>query len=691
MTKLYLDAETYSEIPIKHGVYKYAEHCEVMLLNYAVDDNPPHVWDLTAERRMPDDLQWALYEDPADEVIAHHAMFDRTVLRLNKGFKIVIPINKWRCTMVKALAHSLPGGLDKLCEVLAVPQDQRKLKTGKQLIQLFCKPRPKNSKLRRATRETHPVEWAQFVEYGKFDIESMRVVYKKLPSWNYRGRELELWHLDQRINDRGVAVDVDLAQSAIRAIARAQTQLAAETDANTHGKVASTTQRDKLLAHILAEYQIALPNMQADTLERRIEDPDLPEALRELLAIRLQASMTSGSKYKRLLAGVNSDGRLRGLLQFDGASRTGRWAGRMFQPQNLMRPNMLQEDINFGIETIKADGEDLIYDNVMQLTANTVRGAIVTSPGKKLVVSDLANIEGRVCAWLAGEDWKLRAFRAYDAGTGQDLYKVAYAKPFGIHPEDVTKDQRQIGKVMELMLQYEGGVGAFITGAATYSIDLDAMAKAALPTIPRDVLQEAIGFYEWTLKKKRTTFGLQQDVFVVCDALKRLWRRAHPMIVQLWDEVADRMRKAILNPGVVYEYRALKFERVGNWLRVRLSPNHCLSYPSPSVNDKGVISYMGVNQYTRKWSRIKTYGGKTVENITQEVACNALKAAMPRIEEYGYEILLTSHDEVITEVEEGLDLDADHLSKLLTVVVPEWIPGLPLAAAGYEAQRYRKE
>jgi DNA polymerase bacteriophage-type len=714
MTKLYLDVETYSEVPLKHGIYKYAEHCEVMLLTYAIDDYPVRAWDLTADRRLPGDLEYVLYDIPADEVIAHHAMFDRTVLRLSKNLKIVIPIEKWRCTMVKALAHSLPGGLDKLCEVLAILQAQRKLKTGKSLIQLFCKPRPKNSKLRRATRDTHPQEWAQFIEYAQQDTEAMRAIDKKLPTWNYQGRELELWHLDQHINDRGVAVDVDLAQSAIRAIARAQGQLVANTNTLSHGAVTSATQRDKLLAHILSEYQIALPNMQADTLERRIEDPDLPEELRELLKIRLQASMTSGSKYKRLIDGANSDGRLRGLLQFDGASRTGRWAGRVFQPQNLprlireavaawygitveeleaqekLKKGLINHYLTFGIEAIKADGEDLMYNNVMQLTSNVVRGAIVAASGKKLVVSDLTNIEGRKCAWLAGEEWKLRAFRAYDEGIGPDLYTLAYARAFAISSENVTTDQRQIGKVMELMLQYGGGVGAFITGAATYSIDLDVMAEAALPIIPLDVLSEATGFFEWTVKKKRTTFGLKPNVFIACDALKRLWRRAHPMIVQLWSEVALCACDAINNPNVNFVYRALKFQRVGNWLRIRLSPDHCLSYPAPQIDPNGVISYMGINQYSRKWSRIKTYGGKLVENITQESSRNVLAANMPGIEARGYEIVLTTHDEVVTEAPDEINFCASDLSHLLAHPIT-WAPGLPLAAHGYETQRYRKE
>ncbi|HBI8282959.1 TPA: DNA polymerase, partial [Escherichia coli] len=215
----------------------------------------------------------------------------------------------------------------------------------------------------------------------------------------------------------------------------------------TDGEVQAATQRDALIKHIVESYGVELPDMQRSTLERRIADPDLPSAVKELLAIRLQASTTSTSKYKALMKGVSHDGRLRGTLQFCGASRTGRWAGRLFQPQNLPRPSLKQEQIDEGIEALKAGCADLLFDNIMELTSSALRGCIIAPTGKKLVVSDLSNIEGRMLAWLAGEEWKLNAFREYDAGTGPDLYKLAYAKAFDIAPDDVDKHMRQIGKV----------------------------------------------------------------------------------------------------------------------------------------------------------------------------------------------------------------------------------------------------
>jgi DNA polymerase bacteriophage-type len=738
MTTLFGDLETFSEVPIKDGTHRYAASALIMLWAYALDDGPVKVWDvlgqevswiepLLGERvaepthTMPDDLFRAL-TDESVLITFHNAGFDRTVLR-HAGSVVeraaAAQIGRWRCTMAQALAHSLPGGLERLCEVLDVEQDKRKLKIGKELVRLFCMPRPKNMKLRRATRQTHPEEWKRFVEYAGGDIEAMREVHKKLPQWNFKGRELELFHLDAKINERGVAVDLDLVNAAISTAERSQRDLAEQCVDLTEGEVASTTQRDALLAHLLAEHGVELPDMQASTLERRISDPDLPPVVRELLGIRLQASRTSTSKYTALVKGTSEDGRLRGLLQFCGAGRTGRWSGRLFQPQNLPRPDRtaaaiwhgheiktskylklrsspatsdenVDEFIATGIEAIKADCADLLFENVMAVTSSAVRGAIVAPRGRKLVVSDLANIEGRDAAWLAGESWKLRAFQAYDAGTGPDLYKLAYSKSFNVSPDVVTKPQRQIGKVQELMLQYEGGVGAYLTGALTYGIDLEEMAEDAYILLPADLRAEAEGFLQWTRDQKRNTFGLTDKAFIVCDSFKRGWRRAHPAIAGYWSELAEAVREAIGHPGVMITARKLKIRRDGNWLRIGLPSGRALCYPAPQVDPAGQISYMGINQYSRQWQRLKTYGGKLFENVCQAVARDVMAHNMPGIEAAGYAITLTVHDEVITEAPDSADFNPDHLGSLLAAV-PPWATGMPLAAGGFEANRYKKE
>ncbi|HCM6141599.1 TPA: DNA polymerase [Klebsiella aerogenes] len=685
-TILWGDLETFCEIPINNGTHAYAEGVEVMLFTWAIGDEPVSVWDLTAGEPIPSRLRKAI-ADPDTILFFHNSHFDRTVLR-HAMPELAPPAERWRDTMVQALAHSLPGALGVLCEVLGVPQDKAKDKEGKSLIQLFCKPRPKNSKLRRATSKTHPVEWQRFVAYAGLDIEAMREVYKRLPKWNYQGAELALWHRDQRINDRGVCMDVQLAQAAIEAVDLEQKRLAKRTRVMTDGEVQAATQRDAMIKHIVESYGVELPDMQRSTLERRIADPDLPSPVKELLAIRLQASTTSTSKYKSLMKGISSDGRLRGTLQFCGASRTGRWAGRLFQPQNLPRPTLEQERIDEGIEALKSGCADLLFDNVMELTSSALRGCIMAPAGKKLVVSDLSNIEGRKLAWLAGEQWKLAAFRQYDEGTGPDLYKLAYAKAFNITPEDVTKYQRQIGKVMELGLGFGGGVAAFLTFALVYGLDLEELATAALPNIPLDVQREAKSWYDESVKRK-ATYGLSERVFIACDSLKRLWRRAHPETCDFWYQLERTVRAAIATPKKTLYCGYLKVRRDGAWLRIQLPSGRALCYPSPSI-EKGNITYMGINSYSRKWQRLKTYGGKLVENVTQAAARDVLAGNMPLIENAGYSIVLTVHDEVICEAPDTDDYTDAALSSLLSTN-PEWAPDIPLNAGGFEAYHYRKD
>ncbi|OKP02582.1 DNA polymerase [Xenorhabdus eapokensis] len=686
MDRLWLDLETYSEIPIKNGTHAYAEHAEIMLFAWAINDNPVQVWDVTSGEFMPAELRTALLT-PSVNLFAHNSHFDRTVLHHYMP-DLHLDISRWRDTMVQALAHGLPGALGALCEVLGIPSDKAKDKEGKALIQLFCKPRPKNVTIRRATRKTHPAEWRRFVAYAALDIVAMREVHKRLPRWNYQGDELALWHRDQQINDRGVYMDIELAKSAVAAVEQEQKRLAKRTQKLTDGDVQAATQRDAMLKHITTAFGIDLPDMQKSTLERRIADPDLPIALRELLTIRLQASATSTSKYKALMNGISTDGRLRGTLQFCGASRTGRWAGRLFQPQNLPRATLDQRTIDTGIEALKADCADLLFDNIMELTSSALRGVIIAPNGKKLVVSDLSNIEGRMLAWLAGEDWKLRAFSEYDNGTGSDLYKLAYARAFNIEPDDVTKDQRQIGKVMELGLGYGGGGAAFVTFALTYALDLDELATAALPNIPVSVQRAAMSWYKQSVEQKQT-YGLSERVFITCDSLKRMWRNAHIATVPFWYELEEAVKRAISSPNVTIPCRKLRVRRDGAWLRVVLPSGRAVCYPSPRLDD-GQISYMGTNPYSRKWQRLKTYGGKLVENATQAAARDILAGNMPRISYAGYDIVLTVHDEVLTEAPDTPDYSHEHLSSLLATN-PDWAPDLPLSAGGFEAYRYRKE
>jgi DNA polymerase bacteriophage-type len=680
VSTLLLDTEAFSTVPITSGVHAYAEHAELLLVQHAWDDGPVHVEDVSGpgewERYAPQ-LQWLV--DEADEIIIQNSAFDRTVLR---HCGVNIPVEKITDTMVLALMHSLPAGLDKLCEVLGVPTDKAKDKAGKKLIQLFCKEQPRNRKVQRATRETHPAEWAAFKSYGASDIEAMREVLKRIPRWNDTPSERELWLLDQKINDRGVKVDLDLARSALRAFERTSKELAQRSAALTDGAVGSMTQRQKLLDHLSDAHDFDTPDLTKGTVTAALKRDDISGEVRELLEIRQQAAATSPAKYKVLLKAASSDERLRGTIQFCGASRTGRDAGRLFQPQNLPRPTLKPHEIERAIRAMKADCEDLLYENVSELCSNAVRGCLVADEGKKLVVADLSNIEGRVLAWLAGEEWKLEAFRAFDRGVGHDLYKLTAGNILRKRPEDITKDERQAyGKVPELALGYQGGPGAFMKMAANYGVDL-----------PED---EVV-------------------------AIVKAWRKTHPNIVRLWYALDDAAKAAIRFPKEAFEVRGLRFDMRGTWLRLRLPSGRYLSYPNarigaaclrcegtgktfvaanteamcPECDGTGKsdsqIRYDGINQYTRQWEAIETYGGKFGEQSSQAAARDVFKFGAKRAEAAGYAILLPVHDENITETPDNDNYTAEGLSAIMATN-PSWALGLPLAAAGHEMQRYSKQ
>lgn len=669
---LWLDLETYSATPIKHGTDNYSRDTEITLFAYSLNDGPVRVWDCTTGAPIPADLaRWLADEEIV--LVAHNAAFEQAVLGVH-GYRL--PIARWRCTMAQALAHSLPGALEKLCSIFNVDDDLAKLKDGKALVKLFCMPQGFKHTLKRedfdtpkafraavqalrdawpgrATRHTHPEEWARFVHYCANDVESMRAVQKSMPNWNYGGAELELWHLDQRINQRGVPIDVDLIRGAIITADRTKATLAAETVELTDGTIGATTQRNALLELLNGHYALNLPDLRAATVERLLKsDVDLPPVVTSLLQNRLAASSTSVSKYEAFDRLTGPDGRLRNTLQFCGAMRTGRWAGRGVQLQNLPRPVLKQKVIDAGIEAIKLDCADLIYDNPMELLSSAVRGCIIPTGGNKLVVADLSNIEGRMLAWLSGETWKLKAFADYDTclGTdgnwysgdqirdavlagrpidlkldkkgeptrkGHDLYALAYAKAFQITPEAVMENKkngdgamRQVGKVMELACGFQGSVGAFATFAIAYGIDLDEMARNAISSIPRDVLEAAYRSYKWAMEKGRD-YGMREQTYKVCFSFVRMWRTAHASTSAYWPAVENAVRSAILNPNREYVVGKCRVKKTGTWLRIVLPSGRTLCYPAPRLegeNEK--ISYMGVNQFTRQWCRLHTYGGK---------------------------------------------------------------------------------
>lgn len=711
----YYDSETFSETPISWGTYPYASTAELILAQFAIEDDEPEVWDITHSRAPPPRLVEAA-RDPQCVFVAHQAWFDYTVLKHDPVIPVP-PIDRWWCTMAQALAHGLPGGLGFLSDIFKLPVEQSKMRGMKDLVKFFTTPRPKNQKLRRATAETHPEKWEQFVAYSRQDIPPLRKLHRVMPRWNYpvNPKELALYQLDQKINHRGVYLDWWLIEAAIEATQKEQGKLAQRTqeltgyNAETGEGVEKATQRDKILEHILRAYGIGFANLRADTLERALEDDSLPQGVKDLINVRLASCKTSTTKYlamRHALTG-QADFRARGTIQFCGANRTGRFAGRRPNPHNYPRPDLTPVEIAYGIKELKANNlEDIeiVTGGIMRLCSNALRGCIAAPPDRKLVWADLNNIEGRGIGWLAGEHWKTKIFAASDAGEGPGVYESTYARAFNVPIESVTGFQRQIGKVLELAFGYQGGVGAVITAAATYGIDLVALAKAAWESLPAWALKDGAEDWEWALQKNRT-YKLPRDQFVAFSALKHAWRRNHPQLAgrrekmtresdwrypSLWYQYEHAAKQATLNREVSFKVGLIEFVRRGNWLTIVLPSGRMLCYASPQVDANGQLSYMGINPYSHKWQRIKTYGGKIAENITQAMARDVMTENMPFIEAAGYEIVLTVHDEVITETPRRGTYDPAELAGILATNL-DWCMTLPLKAKGHEAYFYGKE
>lgn len=721
---LYCDLETFSAKDIRAGSHAYAADpsAEVLLWGYAIDDAPAKVWDVTAGP-MPEELRVALDEVARKErrhVWQNGVMFDRVFLSYVMP-EIELPMETLDDTMVMAYQAGLPGSLKELCQVFHLSADKAKDADGSRLIQIFCKPLPSTWKLDRATSKTHPEEWAKFVNYCRLDIESMREVYKKLPAFNRTAKERELQVLDATINMRGIGVDVEFAEAAIATAERAKKDIDKQVYKLTDGRVVTAGQRDALIQFFFDKYGWQLKDMRKSELEKRMEDPDIPAEMKELIGLRLMGTKTSVQKYKRVVQGA-VDGRLRGCMQFRGASRTGRISGRTFQPQNLPRPLIKsQTEIEEIIEDTKLGILEICYDDVSVPLSSAIRSVIVPAAGNRLCVADFSNVEGRVLAWLAGEEWKLEAFREFDTlqtksgawalpyrdgwfqewavnekgdfiHKGHDLYKLTYARTFGIKPDDVTKDQRQMGKVLELALGYQGGPGAFATFAMNFGMDLDELAKTTEATIEESYWIESMGMLKWA-KEKKLIRGMSQKAWVACNAIKSAWRKANSEIESFWYALAKACQSAIKAKGVAFSAGRIVCKVSGNYLLMRLPSGRYLVYPAPRLPEEGEMcdfSFMGVNQYTKKWERIPTYSGKLAENSVQGAACDLLLEAGPRLEAAGYHIVMSVHDEYITEIKDDNTRNHHEMEQIMSAL-PDWADGLPLVAAGFEAARYRKD
>lgn len=733
MSYLFLDFETFSEADLKKvGSYAYAEHptTEVLICTYAFDDEPVQVWDCTDGSDMPGGLHRALRRlvkpNSRIKMVWHNgSMFDRLIMKHCWGFDI--PVSNTIDTMIWAFRHALPGSLDALCEVLGVSADNAKDKRGKALIKRFSKPTPKNYKIRRYTAETHPDEWALFIKYAVSDITAMREVFHKLPRWGNSEFEDRVLELDQLINDRGFKVDVALAEAAIEAVEKHKAQLQEEAQRKYGG---SLTGNDFL--PILRELAPAhrIHNAQKSTLHDLLADDDLPDDARTIIEMRLGAASTASTKYNPLLLGRSSDDRRRGCLQYGGAKRTLRWAGKGFQPQNLARGYYHDDELDKGISALLKGRAHRRFD-VAKLTASTVRSCIIPEAGHKFVVADYSNVEGRGLAWLAGEETALDTFRA-----GLDIYCVTAGKMFGMDPDDIKKnfkEIRQIGKACELGLGYEGGVGAFVTFAKNLGLDLIEMAKTMDGTFPDHIWSATARGYEWARiqeakrpphtgeKDDRPSYILDKKVWRTCDAIKRMWRESHPETVAFWRDLKDGILAAVRNPGrefwagahlrrngerAIRIWRTVEFNSSGRkvpgwWLCMELPSGRILSYPGIGVsvtketdedgrvNTNVRIKYQGENQLTRQWTTLYTHGGKACENIVQALCRDLLAYAMINVERGGYPIVLSVHDELVCETPDTPEYTVAELEKLMCAL-PEWAEGFPLVAEGSEMYRYAK-
>jgi len=681
--RLWLDLETRCAVPIRRGTYAYAASAEIILWSWAVDDGMPQ---LIAGPTPDTDL--LLAASMADEIWAHNAQFDRVIINYTSpDTGQVMPLHKWRCTAALARMHGLPGGLDKLCQILRLDHTEAKDHAGKSLIQTFCVPQ------RGATgyndRTTHPDEWRAFCAYALKDVIAMREVHNLLPKWNATDWGWRKWHTNQKMNDRGVATDAALATAIVRYCGAAGERINAETKAiaslvGGDVRLESATQVARVRAYC-EEAGVKLDNLAADTVERQLADENLPAAVRWLLIARQEVSKSSTAKAKRLLECVCGDGRMRGMSIFCGAARTGRSSGALFQPLNLPRPRHDQIDIDMAIECFLQGVPLMDAEHTMTYGSDALRGLLVASPGCKLLAADWVAIEGRGLCWLAGEQWELDAYALNDAGKGPKPYAVTAGRAFGVDPVSISKTSFEyiIGKVMTLALGYQGAVGALSAMAETYKLHIPEVALKAAPLIPSELRREA----QIAFLSARSHYDLPRFEWEILWCLVQIWRRNHPRVCAFWYEVESAFRTAAVT-GRTVQCGRIRFEKRANWTLMIMPSGRAICYPGvrEEMGD-GSLSFWGVNPYTRQWARVGTYGGKLVENACQALAVDLHDEALVNAEHAGLRPVLSVYDEIICDA--ATDRKLPELESIMLRNYA-WAEGMPLAVEGWEGPRYKK-
>ena len=644
--RLTVDLETYSSVDIsKAGAFKYIESpdFEILLIAYAWGDGPVQVLDITAFGTCQEELQdiKAGLLDPETIKIAHNSAFERAAL--SKWLGCDLPPEEWVDTMVLAAMNGLPLSLDGVGAALQL-QDQ-KIKEGTALITYFCKPcKPTitNGGRTRNYPEHAPEKWDRFVGYCRRDVEVTRAIYNRLHRLPVTDFERKVWALDARINERGVLVDLDLVNASIDVDLELQESHRVEmkrlTGLDNPNSVAQ-------LRDWLETVGISVESLNKATvadLLRTIPDP----TTRRVLELRRLLSKTSIKKYQTMTAAACEDGRVRGLLQYYGAGRTGRWAGRLVQVQNLPQNHL--DAIRSVRELVRQRDLEtltLCFDSVPDVLSQLTRTALIAQPGHTFLVADYSAIEARVIAYLAGEQWRMDVF----AGDGK-IYEASYAKAFHVPVESVKKGspERQKGKIMELALGYQGGVGAL----------------------------KAFGADKMGLTERE-----MQELVIQ-------WRQASPSIPRFWRDAERAAKNALENPGRTFTLPCgVKYRKDADALRCELPSRRVLSYWGARLED-GSIVFMALNQTTRKWEKTQTWGGRLVENIVQAYARDCLAVALVRLDESGYQITFHVHDEIIAEAPEGSRWE--DMAEIMGRPI-DWAPGLLLRGDGYETKFYMKD
>ena len=653
MKHLHIDIETRCKLDVGDvGVYRYAEDptFSIILFAYSWDDGPTIALDTSADtfpgESIPADV-WLALTDPNVLKIAHNANFEYVCI--GTYFGLCLELRQWFCTMIAAAYLGLPLGLDKIGQVLGL--SQQKDARGKALITYFCKPcKPtkKNGGRTQNLPEPDPEKWAEFKEYNAQDVRTEKEIYAYISRFpGLPDHEREYWILDQIINATGISVDHEFIKAAI--------ELNAQFTKRVHDEIVDITgvcnpnSLPQLKRWLFQELGHQVHSLGKDYLADALDGELLPDHVERVLRLRQFASKTSISKYDTFLAYACSDGRIRGLLQFYGANRTGRFSGRGPQIQNLKRT--LKKDIDVAREAVRYGFADLLYEDVPDIISRLTRTALVAAEGNSLVVSDFSAIEARVLAWEAGEDWVLDVFHTHGK-----IYEATAANMFNVPLDMIThgSDLRAKGKVATLALGYQGAAGALIAmGALREGLD-----EAELP------------------------------------AIVRAWRSANPNIVKLWREVENAAKHVIKNKTSYVlrkRYCSLKFLYDRGYLFIELPSGRRLAYYGASL-DKGKLSYWGVDQTKKIWVKTDTYGGSLVENITQAIARDCLCDAMYRIYyDEGLPILMHIHDEVVSEAPDNEAPDALKAMYDIMAVGPSWAGGLPLKGDGYISKYYKKD